>query len=108
MLNVTPDELAAAKKAIFRTGIPAREYLDRQDEINRIATDAIKAYVQSMRGTPALALLRIAAEMAGSGEREVILAVRACLDLSDPEDAQGAFDNAFDELNAYARTHWHI
>ena len=108
MLAVTPDELAAAKKAIFRPGIPAREYLDRQDEINRIATDAIKAYVQSMRGTPALALLRIAAEMAGSGEREVILAVRACLDLSDPEDAQGAFDNAFDELNAYARTHWHI
>ena len=108
MLNVTAEELAAAKKAIFRTGIPAREYLDRQDEINRIATDAIKAYVQSMRGTPALALLRIAAEMAGSGERGVILAVRECLDLSDPDDAQGAFDNAFDELNAYARTHWHI
>lgn len=108
MLNVTAEELAAAKKAIFRTGIPAREYLDRQDEINRIATDSIKAYVQSMRGTPALALLRIAAELAGSGEREVILAVRECLDLSDPDDAQGAFDNAFDELNAYASTHWHI
>ena len=52
MLNVTPDELAAAKKAIFRTGIPAREYLDRQDDIDRIATEAIKGYVKSMRSAP--------------------------------------------------------
>lgn len=106
MLNVTPDELAAAKKAIFRTGIPAREYLDRQNDINRIATEAITAYVQSMRGDPVLALLRIAAELTHGAERDVILAVRECLDLSDPEDAQGAFDRAFDELNDYASLHW--
>ncbi len=106
MLNVTPDELAAAKKAIFRTGITAREYLDRQNDIDRIATEAIKGYVKSMRSAPAVALLRIAATLSSGPERDVIEAVKEVLDLSDPDDAQGAFDAAFDEINTYARIHW--
>ena len=73
----SPTELQTAKQAIFRTGIPMREYLDRMSDIEARAEAEIMAYVKVMRATPAIALLRIAAKMSSGVDEELIDAMLA-------------------------------
>ena len=97
----SPAELQTAKQAIFRTGIPTREYLDRMGDIEARAEAEIMAYVKVMRATPAIALLRIAAKMSSGVDEELIDAIRAVLALSDPDDVPIAMDDAHKALDAY-------
>lgn len=101
----SPAELQTAKQAIFRTGIPAREYLDRMGDIEARAEAEIMAYVKVMRATPAIALLRIAAKMSSGVDSELIDAIRAVLDLSDPDDVPVVMDDAHKVLDAYEATY---
>ena len=108
MINATPAELSALKQAIYRQGIPAREYLDRMNDVDARAEAEIIEYVKVMRSIPAVALMRIAAKMSWGAEKAVMETLKDLLDTSDPEDVPNALDHAHRSLDDLASANWDI
>lgn len=98
----TPEEHAAAKKMIVQTVADPREYVARRAEADGVATDMIRQWAKTMNGTPALALLKIAASMIGGIERDVIVSAYALLGADDPDDMDGAADDLAKEAFRFA------
>lgn len=95
--HMTPEEMKAAKSYLLdlrnHGDISTREWLDRDNEIDGFADAVIAAYAIRARGYSAARLLKIASSMMGGGyEQDLVDAVRALIDTTDPEDAPNAVD----------------
>ncbi len=101
----TPEEHAAAKKMIVQTVADPREYVARRAEADDVATDMIRQWAKTMNGTPALALLKIAASMVGGIEHDVIISTFALLGADDPDDMKGAADDLSKEAFRFAEAY---
>ena len=100
-LHPTPEELTAAKSALYRMNLGAVEHVARLRQGEELAEAAIRDYAKVYRTTPAIALLRIAATMCGEPDAELIRSVCGLLDVSDPEDFEAAVQSVHDAADAY-------
>lgn len=106
MTTATPQELRAAKNAIYRDGIMANEYNERHRDIEASAIKAIKEYADLMRVGPMIGLLRIASDVCSGPEKEAIEALTRLLDESDPDAAADAADAAHNAIDAFTGVYW--
>lgn len=106
----TPDEIKSAIHALVDAQIAGRigasERVTRQAELHNMARAAIRDWVRVLPSTPAIEFLRLAIGGGSSPENDLLSSIKEVLDLTDPEDADGAFDCAHKALREYQETFW--
>lgn len=102
MQHISPKELTA--QAAWHPHRMARDYHDARMKAEEIAASAIRDYAAVFRTTPEIALLRIARDATSGATRDLIAAVVELLDVTDPDDFDGAVDWLHKATDDYSDT----
>lgn len=101
--HATPDELDALRKAIWRPGIEAKEYLAAHSEVRAQARKTALEYVRvAANSTVLIELLRMAVEAARNEERPLMEAILILIDGCDPDDFAANVDDAQTAIDDFA------
>lgn len=101
--HATPHELDALRKAIWRPGIEAVEYLAAHSEVRAQARKTAMDYVRiAAKTTPLLELLRMAEEVACNEEKPLMRAILILVDDCDPDDFESNVDHVHKAIDAVA------
>ena len=102
MQHISPKELTA--QAAWHPNRMARDYHDARMKAEQMAASAIRDYAAVFRTTPEIALLRIARDATSGATRDLIAAVVELLDVTDPDDFDGAGDMLHKATDEYLDT----
>lgn len=101
--HATPAELAALRKAIWRPGIGAVEYLAAHSEVRAQARKTALEYVKvAANSTVLIELLRMACEVARNEERPLMEAILILVDDCDPDDFESNVDHVHKAIDDFA------
>ena len=101
--HATPSELDALRKAIWRPGIDARDYLAAHGEVRAQARKTALEYVRvAASSTVLVELLRMAETVARNEEKPLMRAILVLVDDCDPDDFESNVDFAQKAIDDFA------